>query len=96
MKVIQFFMHRIKSQFFKITDIFKFYKTMVWIIEKTFVLFVCINYFTFVLLLALLLKSSPTGEYSNLAFSTTLGLYPKPSPVKYSYLSNSLDDNAEI
>ena len=94
MKIIQFFMHRIKWQFFKIT-IFKFYKTMVWIIEKK-LLFVCINYFTFVLLLALLLKSSPTGEYSNLAFSTTLGLYPKPSPVKYSYLSDSLDDNAEF
>ena len=32
------------------------------------------------------------GEYSNLACSTTPGLYPKSSPVKYSYL----DDNAEI
>ena len=36
------------------------------------------------------------GEYSNLACSTTPGLYPKSSPVKYSYLSSSLDDNAEI
>ena len=49
-----------------------------------------------ILLSALLIKSSPNGEYSNLAFSTTLGLYLKSSPVKYSYLSNSLDDNAEI
>ena len=35
-------------------------------------------------------------EYSNLASSNTLGLDPKSSPVKYSYLpKRSLDDNAE-
>ena len=43
-----------------------------------------------------LLKTLPNGEYSNLAGSTIPGLYPKSSPVKYSYLSNFLDDNAEI
>ena len=43
-----------------------------------------------------LLKTSPNGEYSNLAFSTTPGLYPISSLVKCSYLSNSPDDNAEI
>ena len=48
-------------------------------------------------LLALLHKASPKGEYSNTQnFSTTPGLYPKSSPVKYSYLSSSLDDNAEV
>ena len=36
------------------------------------------------------------GKYSNFAFSTTPGLYPKSSPVKYSYFSNSPDDNVEI
>ena len=50
----------------------------------------------FALLLALLLKASPNGENLNLAFSITLGLYPKSSPVKYCYLFNSLGDNAEI
>ena len=43
----------------------------------------------------LLFRASPTGEYSNLACSTTPGLYPKSSSVKYSYLFNCLDDNAE-
>ena len=38
----------------------------------------------------LLFRASPTGEYS-----TTPGLYPKSSSVKYSYLFNCLDDNAE-
>ena len=37
-----------------------------------------------------LLKILPNGEYSNLACSTKPDLYPKSSPVKYSYLSNSL------
>ena len=37
-----------------------------------------------------LLKTSPNGEYSNLALSATPGLYPRYSPVKYSYLSNYL------
>ena len=41
-------------------------------------------------------KASPKGEYSNLIFLTTLGFYPKSSTAKYSYLSISLDDNAEI
>ena len=43
-----------------------------------------------------LLKATPNGKYSNFAISTTPGLYPKSSPVKYSYLSSSLDDNADI
>ena len=38
----------------------------------------------------------PNVEYSNLACSTTLGLYPKSSPAKYSYLCNCLEDNADI
>ena len=33
---------------------------------------------------------------SNLAFSTTPGLYHKSSPVKYSYFSSSSDDNEDI
>ena len=36
------------------------------------------------------------GEYSNVACSTTPGLYPKSSPAKYSYFSNSPDHSAEI
>ena len=44
----------------------------------------------------LYLKNLPNGEYSNLACSTTPGLCPKSSPVRYSYLSNSLDDNVEM
>ena len=43
-----------------------------------------------------LLKTLRNQEYSNLACLTTPDLYPKPSPVSYSYLSNYLDDNAEI
>ena len=71
---------------------------MLWIINQFFIFFGCINYFiSFVfLLLALLLKISPNGEYSNFALSTTPGLYPISSRVKYSYSSSSLDDNADI
>ena len=36
------------------------------------------------------------GEYSNFALSTTSGVYRKSSPVRYSYLSNSPLDNADI
>ena len=37
------------------------------------------------------------GEYKNLVFSSTLGLCPKSSPVKYSYFSKrSLEDKADI
>ena len=43
-----------------------------------------------------LLKTLPNREYSNLTFSTIIGLYPKSSPVKYSYFSNLPDDNSEI
>ena len=46
--------------------------------------------------LALFFKASPNGEYWNLTFSGTFGLYPKSSPVKYSYFSNSPLDNADI
>ena len=42
-------------------------------------------------------KTTPNGEYSNLVFSSTLGLCPKSSPVKYSYFSKrSLEDKADI
>ena len=43
-----------------------------------------------------LTKALPNREYSNLACPTTLGLYPKYWPVKYSYFSNSPNDNADI
>lgn len=43
-----------------------------------------------------LFTASPNGEYSHLVCSTTPGLYANSSPVKYSYLSRSLDDKAEI
>ena len=51
----------------------------------------------------LLFKALFNGEYSNLTFPTTPGLYPKSSPVKYSYFkqysnihsSNYLDDDEE-
>ena len=42
------------------------------------------------------LKTLPDGEYSNLAGSTIPGLYYKSSPLKYSYLSSSLDSNTDI
>ena len=48
------------------------------------------------LLLNALLSDMPNGEYSNFAFSTVLGLRPKSSPVKYSYLSKFVEDNADI
>ena len=38
----------------------------------------------------------PNGEYSSLAYSTVLGLRSKSSPVKYSYLSKLLENNADI
>ena len=39
----------------------------------------------------------PNGKYSNLVFSSTLGLCPKSSPVKYSYFSKrSLEGKADI
>ena len=38
-----------------------------------------------------LLKTLPNEEYSDLKCSTTFGLYPKSSPVKYSNLSNPPD-----
>ena len=73
---------------------------MLLIINESFVLFGVFNYFIgFVVLfifLNLSLNTSPNGEYSNVGLSTTPGLYPKSSPVKYSYLCSSLDDNAEI
>ena len=43
-----------------------------------------------------LLKTLPSEEYSNFAIWITSGLYLKSSPVKYSYLSNSPLDNADI
>ena len=60
------------------------------------ILFVFNNLIEFIILLNLLFKASPNGEFSNLTFSTTPGLYPTSAPVKYSYLSNSLDNKAEI
>ena len=52
--------------------------------------------FLFLSIIKYLLKASPNGEYSNLVLSTSPGLFPKSSPVTYSYLSNSLDDNGDI
>ena len=71
---------------------------MPWFIDQIFVLFVFIRpNICFYLLLVLLIKVIPDGEYSNLAFSNTHGLYLKSSPVKYSYFSKQfLIDNAEI
>ena len=43
-----------------------------------------------------LLKSLPSGEYSNFVCSAVLGLRPKSSPVRYSYLSKLLEDYADI
>ena len=37
----------------------------------------------------------PNGEYSNLGFLATPGLFPKSSPVKYWHFSNLPDTNAE-
>ena len=54
-------------------------------------------YLYFVLFLTLSERTAPNGEYSNLFFSSTLGLCPKSSPVKYSYFSKrSLEDQAGI
>ena len=58
---------------------------MLLIINQIFIPFVCFNHFV-----------SPNGEHSNVSFSTTAGPYPKSSPVKYSYLSSSLDYHAEL
>ena len=38
----------------------------------------------------------PNGEYSNLACSIVFGFKHKPLPVKYSYVSRLLEDNADI
>ena len=46
--------------------------------------------------LIILLKASPNGEFRNLTFSSAFGLYPKSSPVKYSYFSNSPLYNGDI
>ena len=43
-----------------------------------------------------LLNILPNGEYSNFACSTVLGLRSKSSPVRYSYLSKLLEENADI
>ena len=45
-----------------------------------------------------LLSAIPNGEYSFFFFfSSTLGLCPKSSPVKYSYFSKrSLEDKADV
>ena len=43
-----------------------------------------------------LFKNLLNGKYPNLACSTVLGLRPRSSPVKYSYLSKLLEDSADI
>ena len=59
--------------------------------------FLIFTLFVFVFFLTLLAKTAPTGEYSNLVFSSTLGVCPKSSPVKYSYFfKRSLEDKADI
>ena len=65
---------------------------------KTCLVFFIIHFiYLFFLLLVLLVKTIPNGEYSNLVFSTTLGLYSKSSPVKYLYLPRRFFDfNADI
>ena len=67
---------------------------MLLILNQIFITFVCFN--CFICFAFSLVIASPDGEYSNLPFSTTPGLYPNSSSVKYLYLSNSLDYNAEI
>ena len=71
-----------------------FIKAMYGIIRQ--IIFVFNNFIAFIIFFYPLFRASPNGEYSNLACTIILGLYPKSSPVKYSYLSNSLDNNAEI
>ena len=45
----------------------------------------------------LLTKTAPNGEYSNIVFSSMLGLCPEFLPFKYSYFSKrSLEDKADI
>ena len=60
------------------------------------IIVVFIDFIDFISFLNTLLKTLPNREYSNLTCSTAPGLYPKYSPIKYSYFSNSLDDNEEI
>ena len=43
-----------------------------------------------------LLSDIPNGEYSNIAFSSTLGLYLKSSPVRYPYFLKSSEEYADI
>ena len=70
---------------------------MLWIIYQIFVLYNKCTLYLFVLLLVLLIKFIPNGEYSNLAFLNTIGFCLKSLPVKYSYYSGrSLDENAKI
>ena len=64
---------------------------------------ICLSFLTIVSvflfclsLLTLPLNTSPNGKYSNLALSTTPGYILNSSPVKYSCLPSSLDNNAEI
>ena len=62
-----------------------------------FCFFLIFTLFVFVFFLTLSTKTAPNGEYSNLVFSSTLGLCPKSSPVKYLYFSKrSLEDKADI
>ena len=44
-----------------------------------------------IFLLDLFFKPWPSGKYSNLTSSTSPGLFPESSVVKYSYFSDSLD-----
>ena len=63
------------------------------IIHQTIVIFVFLFLSSF---LNTLLKASANGEYSTFALRITSGLYPRSSLVKYYYLSNSLEDSADI
>ena len=54
------------------------------------------NLVDFIIIFNPLFKASLNLEYSCLAPPSTPGLYSKSSPAKYSYLSNTLGDNAEI
>ena len=46
--------------------------------------------------LTALLSDIPNGEYSNFAFRSTPGLYPKSSPFRYSYFFKSPEEYADI
>ena len=67
-------------------------------VYQIFVLFTFIMHIIFICFVFSVIRQSHTQrKYSDLAFSNTLGLYPKSSPVQYSYFSKrSSEDKADI